>query len=230
MSKYAKGEKAVCPHCGTAVQFAIGGIYNLSGGLIPIGSPITRIEWTCCPSCDEFIVTLEIGEHSSIPPAHEWRTRDELVLWPLKSQRPAVPTDVPEHIKSDYEEAALVLALSAKASAALSRRCLQTVLVEVGGANPKSNLARQIEEVRPQLPSAIGDALDYVRVVGNFAAHTQKSINTGAIIDVEQGEAEWNLDVLDMLFDHFYVKPAEIERRKRKLSEKLVDVGKQPMK
>jgi uncharacterized protein YeeX (DUF496 family) len=32
-----------------------------------------------------------------------------------------------------------------------------------------------------------------------------------------------------MLFDHFYVKPAEIERRKRKLSEKLIDAGKQPL-
>jgi len=110
MSKYAKEEKAVCPHCGVSVQFAAGGIYVLGGGFT-FGAPTARIEWTRCPSCDEFIVTLENGEYSSIPPAHEWRTRDELVLWPLKSQRPAVPADVPERITSDYEEAAIVLAL-----------------------------------------------------------------------------------------------------------------------
>ena len=185
---------------------------------------MTRAEWARCPSCDEFIVTLEIGAYNP-----GWYPQKEFVLWPLTSQRPTVSSDVPEHMKRDYEEAALVLALSAKASAALSRRCLQTVLVEAGGGTPKSDLAHQIEEVRPQLPSATGDALDYVRIVGNFAVHTQKSINTGAIIDVEHGEAEWNLDVLDMLFDHFYVKPAEIERRKRKLSEKLVEVGKEPL-
>lgn len=223
MSKYAKGEKAVCPHCGTVVLFAEGDSISLVQTQKGFR---TSVDWVQCPNCDGVILTL-IASH--------WigdflKTDSEQVVWPLKSQRPAVSSDVPEHIKSDYEEAALVLSLSAKASAALSRRCLQAVLVEVGGASSKSDLAHQIEEVRPRLPSIVGEALDYVRVVGNFAAHTQKSVNTGVIIDVECGEAEWNLDVLDMLFDHFYVKPAEIERRKCKLNEKLVDAGKQPMK
>ena len=35
-------------------------------------------------------------------------------------------------MKDDYEEAALVLSISPKASAALSRRCLQTILREHG--------------------------------------------------------------------------------------------------
>ena len=227
MTKYATEERAQCPHCGTVVQFAKGDSIVLQQTQQGFK---TSVDWVQCPNCDEFILTLIASHWIGGSMGGSMKSDSEQVVWPLKSQRPAVPSDVPEHIKSDYEEAALVLALSAKASAALSRRCLQIVLVEAGGANPKSDLAHQIEEVRPRLPSAIGDALDYVRVVGNFAAHTQKSVNTGAIIDVECGEAEWNLDVLDMLFDHFYVKPAEIERRKCKLNEKLVDAGKQPMK
>lgn len=223
MAKYTKNQKAVCPHCGTSVQFPTGGLAWLEqrvGGT-------TRLEWTQCPSCDEFIVTLERGAlASTVPGVSEWKSTEEFVLWPLKSLRPAVPPDVPKHIKSDYEEAALVLALSAKASAALSRRCLQTVLVEAGGASSKLNLEQQIDCVQPALASAIANALDQVRLVGNFAAHTQKSINTGIVIDVEPGEAEWNLDVLDMLFDCYYVTPAEIQRRKGALNKKLQEAGK----
>lgn len=44
--------------------------------------------------------------------------------------------------------------------------------------------------------------LDAVRNIGNFAAHTQKSTVTGAILDVVPGEAEWNLDVLASTSSH----------------------------
>jgi hypothetical protein len=34
-----------------------------------------------------------------------------------------------------------------------------------------------------------------------------------AIIDVETGEAEWNLDVLELLFDFYFVQPAVAAKR-----------------
>ncbi len=39
--------------------------------------------------------------------------------------------------------------------------------------------------------------IDAVRVIGNFAAHPIKSKSTGEIVDVEPGEAEWNLNTLE---------------------------------
>lgn len=57
---------------------------------------------------------------------------DEQIFRPLNVSRP-VPKEVPPHIAADYSEAAIVLRLSPKASAALSRRCLQTVQREAGG-------------------------------------------------------------------------------------------------
>lgn len=69
-----------------------------------------------------------------------------------------------------------------------------------------------------------------MRNIGNFAAHPIKSTNTGEIIDVEPGEAEWLLDVLEGLFDFYFVQPAILKAKRDKLNQKLVDAGKPPMK
>lgn len=66
----------------------------------------------------------------------------------------------------------------------------------------KRDLADQIDEVLPRLPTSIGHNVDAIRQIGNFAAHALKSTSTGTIVDVEDGEAEWSLDVLEELFDH----------------------------
>jgi len=60
------------------------------------------------------------------------------------------------------------------------------------------------------------DALHHIRIIGNFAAHPEKTVNTGAIVDVEPGEAEWTLDVLESLFDFNFVRPAQLAARKAK--------------
>ena len=53
---------------------------------------------------------------------------------------------------------------------------------------------------------------------------------TGEIIEVEPGEAEWNLNILERLFDFYFVQP-EISRKKREnLNKKLKDAGKPQMK
>ena len=116
---------------------------------------------------------------------------------------------------------------SPKASAALSRRCLQAILRDKAGTKSK-DLYDQIEEVinSGKIPSHIVDDLHAVRNIGNFAAHTMKSTTTGAIVDVEPGEAEWNLDVLDLLFDFYFVQPAISAKRKADLNKKLKDAGK----
>lgn len=74
------------------------------------------------------------------------------------------------------------------------------------------------------------ESLDAVRNIGNFAAHPTKSKSTGEIIDVEPGEAEWNLDVLESLFDYFFVQPALIKKKREELNRKLGDAGKPEMK
>jgi hypothetical protein len=67
------------------------------------------------------------------------------LIFPHGSNRGPVPPDVPDDIAADYNEAALVLPLSAKASAALSRRCLQSILR--GAGYPQYDLSKQIDAV-----------------------------------------------------------------------------------
>ena len=80
-----------------------------------------------------------------------------------------------------------------------------------------------------KVSSALGEQLDAVRHIGNFAAHPTKDLNTGDIVDVEPGEAEWNPDVLDGMFEELFVQPARIAARKANLNAKLGGVGKPPL-
>lgn len=144
-----------------------------------------------------------------------------------KCERPAPACRVPDPYRKDFGEAAAVLSLSPKASAALSRRTLQAVLRDKAGTKAR-DLFDQIEEViaSGKLPSHIADDLHAVRNIGNFATHEIKSKVTGAIVDVEVGEAEWNLDVLESLFDFYFVEPTKAAQRKAALNKKLQEAGK----
>jgi hypothetical protein len=158
------------------------------------------------------------------------RGRRESSLLPAFPQtdslRP-VPAEVPNPYTQDFVEAALVLALSPRASAALSRRNLQAILRD-NGSTTKKDLFDQIEEVIAlgKLPSQISDDLHAARNIGNFAAHEIKSNVTGAIVEVEVGEADWNLDVFESLFDFYFVEPTKDAKRMADLNKKLKEAGK----
>jgi len=133
------------------------------------------------------------------------------------------------NLASDFSEAVAVLPFSRKASAALSRRCLQHLLTTAGKAKSR-DLADQIDEVLPTLPEHLAADVDAIRHVGNFAAHPMKSKITGEIVDVEDEEAEWTLDVLEGLFDFYFVEAARAQARRSKMNQKLSDLGKPPLK
>jgi hypothetical protein len=138
---------------------------------------------------------------------------------------------VPIKFSLDYTEACLVLADSEKASAALSRRCLQHLLREKLKVK-RGDLATEIQQVLDarSLPTHLAEDLDAIRNIGNFAAHPLKSTNTGEVVDVEPHEAEWLLTVLEGLFDFCFVQPARAQAKRDALNLKLQAIGKPPMK
>jgi hypothetical protein len=138
---------------------------------------------------------------------------------------------VPAAFAGDYVEACNVLDISPKASAALSRRLLQHILREKAKVKAP-NLDQEIQKVLDanMVPSHIAESLDAVRTVGNFAAHPIKSTSSGEVVDVEPGEAEWNLDTVEALFDFYFVQPAKVAAKREALNKKLVDAGKPPLK
>lgn len=242
MPKYVPNSRERCPYCLTVVRFecTTQSLYKDSkqisqisydDGMVMNTSKPLRIIYALCPECDGVVLTVETGVWEEEEP-RGFETGDEFVVFPLQTARPPVPNEVKQEsvdIASDYQESALVLNLSPKASSALSRRCLQAVLREKGNAN-QHNLSDQIDTVMPHLPTYISESIDAIRNIGNFAAHPMKDQASGQIVDVEPGEAEWNLDVLAMLFDFYYVQPTLAKKKRDALNAKLKAAKKPPMK
>jgi len=57
-----------------------------------------------------------------------------------------------------------------------------------------------------------------------------KSQSTGEVLEVEPGEAEWLLDVLEGLFGFYFVEPGALDDKRRQLNAKLKDAGKPALK
>jgi hypothetical protein len=192
------------------------------------------VAFTTCAACKRPIIELgqmlqsveRSGTTEFVP---NWVTFR--CVYPKAISRSPIPKEVPKDFATDYTEACLVLPDSEKASAALSRRCLQHLLREEAGVK-KDDLAKEIQQVRDakQLPGHLAEDLDAVRIIGNFAAHPIKSTHTGEIVEVEPNEAEWSLNVLEGLFDFYFVQPARAKTRRDALNQKLQAAGKPPMK
>ena len=213
-----------CPHCTTSSHKdeSEAVLRDENQIELPDGTNSYSGRWLAvsqrCPECGKTIIWLY--RQSQYRPVHRF------LAYPKGYARP-IPVEVVDPYRQDFLEACLVLDPSPKASAALSRRCLQAILRDKAATKSK-DLHDQIEEViaSGKLPSHIQDDLHAVRNIGNIAAHTMKSTTTGAIVDVAPGEAEWNLDVLESLFDFYFVQPAISAKRKAELNKKLKDAGK----
>lgn len=212
-----------CPHC---LQNFFEDWSEQFRGVDADGS--WRISSCLCPSCKKYILKLEKYFQSS---SNTGNWLEYKLIRPKGISRSPLSEEVPEQYAIDYKEACLVMSDSPKASSALSRRCLQLLLRDKVGVTQK-DLSQQINDVLSQniLPSYLSESLDAVRNIGNFAAHPLKHQSSGEIVDVEPGEAEWNLDVLEGLFDFFFVQPNIIKQKRDKLNQKLNDLGKPEMK
>jgi len=218
-----------CPHCTKSIHIEWEGV--------GFGSDIEHdfeVKYADCPACRRTILVLHTLDRGRVAGASGATitiqgTDHEVFIHPRTPSRVPIHASVPPQIAKDYHEACLVLADSPKASAALSRRCLQPLLREKAGVKV-GNLSNEIDEAMEALPSHLSGAIDGVRNLGNFAAHPIKSESTGEVVEVEPGEAEWNLDTLEGLFDHYYAQPALLKEKQEALNKKLAEAGKPEMK
>ncbi|GEM_PF-643394 len=204
-----------CPHCHNAfsnqkIRMWFGtdsdGAWAVSG--------------TICPTreCQRLVLYLEKGDAGLIMQDGQYAQ----IFKPFKSGArlirpefvlPSIPIGTPPKIAQDYREASMVLALSPTASAALSRRCLQSIIREVSAKDIKNfkqgNLKGEINQVTKSktiLNANLIEMLHGVRIIGNFAAHPNKSKHTNLIMPVEPNEAEFNLTVIDKLLFYYFVQ------------------------
>jgi hypothetical protein len=118
------------------------------------------------------------------------------------SRAKVLPSYIPQAIKDDYTEACLIVEPSPKASATLSRRCLQGMIRGFFGVS-KSRLVDEIEAIKDQVDPTTWAAIDAVRSIGNIGAHMEKDIDL--IVDVEPGEAEELIKLIELLIEDWYV-------------------------
>lgn len=136
-------------------------------------------------------------------PIGSWKLRPE-------SQAKPQPDYIPQPLRQDYLEACLISDLSPKASATLSRRCLQGMIRDFHKIS-RGTLGQEINELKGKIDQGIWDAIDAVRKVGNIGAHMEKDINV--IVDVDPKEAQLLIELIEQLFQDWYVVRFERELR-----------------
>jgi hypothetical protein len=154
------------------------------------------------PECGEYTVTLYVANSKYV----NGNLRDENPhhLWQLipESRAQVFPSYIPEPLLADYREACLICNKSPKASATLSRRCLQGMIRDFWDVK-KDRLVDAIEAIRGRVDPLTWDAIDAVRKVGNIGAHMEADIDL--IVDVDPDEADLLIDLLERLFTEWYI-------------------------
>lgn len=183
------------------------------------GSVGLRSKAIVCPNPDCMELTLDVEvTGSSINaygnPADNGGTFFSFDVMPqsnVKSQ----PDYIPQEIRDNYAEACLLLKLSPKASATMSRRCLQGMVRDFWKLSKKElgMLAGELDAIKNRIPSDSWDAIDAIREVGNIGAHMEKDVNY--VVDVEPDEAEALVRLIEMLFQDWYIAQHDRDERKK---------------
>jgi hypothetical protein len=85
-------------------------------------------------------------------------------------------------------------------------------------------------DAKKAIPERLRSTIDAIRNFGNFGAHPINDKTALRIVEVDDHEAEWFLEILEERFEHFYMGPAIARERKAALDEKLAAAGKPPSK
>ena len=123
-------------------------------------------------------------------------------LFPISTAK-QFPDYIPQAIRSDYEEACSIVNLSPKASATLSRRCLQGMIRDFFQIS-KGSLFEEINAIKDKIPAEQWAVLDGLRRIGNIGAHMEKDINL--IVDIEPDEAQKLIKLIELLLQQWYIE------------------------
>ena len=212
-----------CPYCNRPCTIDDEDIRSMSDYIRiseEYGYYLSTITVIVCPNpeCRQQTISMTI-EPATI---NGDKTGTPIYSWNLlpESEAKSFPDYIPKQIRDDYAEACLIKNKSAKASATLSRRCLQGVIRDFWGIK-KSRLIDEIDELKSKVDPTSWEAIDSVRQVGNIGAHMEKDVNL--IVDVEPDEAGLLIWLIETLFEEWYIAHHEREVKMKALKELAVD-------
>ncbi|MFD0994246.1 DUF4145 domain-containing protein [Tenacibaculum geojense] len=212
-----------CPHCETKTTINSDDHTKHESNLCKDnaeGLKSADILWIVCPNteCNKLSLYVRLYELNYIPEIY--RRGDFIKEWTLLPNTKAkiYPEYIPLAIRQDYEEAYTILELSPKASATLSRRCLQGMIRDFWKVK-KGRLFDEINAIEEKVDPLTWKSINAIRKVGNIGAHMEKDINL--IIEVEPKEAQLLIQLIEMLIEEWYVHRHE---RELKLNS-IVDIA-----
>lgn len=168
------------------------------------------------------IVSATIGVNGNYIP-EETTVLSHHKLRPNSTSKPQ-PDYIPQVLRNDYYEACQIKDLSPKASATLARRCIQGMIRDFCGIR-EGTLFKEIEALKKLVdeggaPKGVSDesidALHAIREIGNIGAHMEKDINV--IVDVDPNEAQVLIELIESLFEEWYVERQKRNNRFAKIS------------
>lgn len=147
-----------------------------------------------------------------------WKPTKIFKEWQLlpESNAKVLPDYIPSPIVEDYKEACRIRDLSPKASATLSRRCLQGMIRNFWGITRRT-LKEEIDVIEDNVDKDTWESIEAVRKVGKVGAHMEKDINL--IVDVEPEEAQLLIGLIEQLIDDWYVTRETRKDRTKALKE-----------
>ena len=170
------------------------------------------VKFTVCPNpeCRKF--SLETSLHGLEVSGNRSYTGKNLKTWKLvpPSRARSFPRSIPPSVIESYQEACLTIEFSPKVSAALSRQCLSKMVRDFWQVQPGS-LGDEFRQIKGNVDPLTWEAIESIRRSGTIGARMEKE---GAeILDIDPGEAELLIGLIETLIEDWYV--AREERRKR---------------
>ena len=169
---------------------------------------------TVCPNpaCREYALTATLYMRRG--PSGNWGgARHSWDLIPAAHMK-MFPDYIPPAVVVDYQEACLIRKHSPRASATLSRRCLQGMIRDFWGIK-KRRLVDEVNAIEDNVDPLTWKAIDAVRNIGNVGAHMEADINV--IIEVDPDEASLLINLIETLVHDWYVTRHERQARLEKI-------------
>lgn len=173
---------------------------------------LSIIDFIKCPNPECNNLYLSVSLHEAERGRNDFIPGKLINKWQLMpvSNAKKFPDYIPQQVLNDYEEACQIVSISPKASATLSRRCIQGMIRNFWNIS-RDTLFQEINAIEEKVDPLTWSAIQSVRKIGNIGAHMEKDINL--IIDVEPLEAQLLIELIEILIKDWYINKHEREKR-----------------
>lgn len=208
----------LCPFCGRQVSLTenshcLKKDYLFTKAEGKSGALNYELAYIVCPNpdCKEYTLRIDFFERKPNT-IGGMRNGEHLAFFQLRPKGMAkpLPDYIPAPLRQDYAEACLIEQDSPKASATLSRRCLQGIIRQYYRVT-KRTLYDEIQALKGELDPELWEAVDKIREIGNVGAHSHDDVSI--MVDVPPESARALIELIELMFEETYIKDHNRKQR-----------------